>query len=401
MIKRFKLPMLAGALALLIASPASAQNTVLDQNKVGAALAILFITDDGGLPVLPGGHVGSPALPIITSAIVTNTSVTDSVILHGEIISGDTGDLWTGDSFTCNMTPGETTQFVFSPLGAGSLLKTECSDGDAQPLDGKDNKSNPKNVPNDAQKGILWLTISTAAFPPGGTLYQNILEGKSVVFNFNDGTAYEVGAVPFQSPDPGMANFDNNWQFNGLELARFPESLTASFHAPSNGVSAAGTPVPGLVLRTTLILFVLDGRLSSTLTPNAEALLFFFNDDEEFFDTNVSVDCFRMVDLETLDGRFTAALLGSPTGHLEIIPQSVDPADENHDSTFGDDDNQRWVGILGWIVQKLEGGAQIMDAQNMVYPATGNANDSAFGSLLSTSLSPLPNAGADIPTLRP
>ncbi|MCP3994011.1 MAG: hypothetical protein GY722_02960 [bacterium] len=75
--------MIAGALAVpLLVAAGSASADVLDQNKVGAALAILVIT----------------AKSAITSAIVTNTSPTDSIVLAGEVISGDPGDHWMGAS---------------------------------------------------------------------------------------------------------------------------------------------------------------------------------------------------------------------------------------------------------------------------------------------------------------
>jgi hypothetical protein len=240
-------------------------------------------------------------------------------------------------------------------------------------------------MPTNARNGILWLTIEGRDFP-NPTLSKNILEGKSTVIDFADGTAYEVGAVPFQSPAPEVQDFDTNYEFDGAELAQFPESLTASFHAPDDGLEA------------TLILFTLDGRLSSHDVPNAEAVVYFFNDDEEFFNTSLYFDCFAMIDLEDVDSRFLRQNLGSQVGHLEIIPQSVDPDDANHDGMFGNNDDKRVIPILGWIVQKLNTDSVILDAQaDECGTMTENA---AWGSLLSTSMTPLPNNSGDTPALR-
>ncbi|MCP3994013.1 MAG: hypothetical protein GY722_02970 [bacterium] len=362
--------MFAGVLALLLLVAGPARADVLDQNKVGAALAILIVTDTN----------------TITSAIVTNTSPTDPVILAGEVISGDSNDNWSGQSFRCPMTPGETTQFVFSSSGSGSTMRYECSNPDAGPFSGSGQLSIAKTMGTKAAKGILWLTIEDRAFP-FPTLSKNVLEGKSTVVDFTNGTAYEVGAVPFQSPAPETQDFDKYYEFNGQELAEFPESLTASFHAPVVGL-----------LDATLILFTLDGRLSSTSTPNPQAVMYFFNDDEEFFNSSVYFDCFAMLELGYIDSRFLRSNLGSQVGHLEIIPQSVDPADANHDGVFGNNDDKRVIPILGWLVQTLHDGGTIQDAQAGSHgPILG---DAAWGSLLSTSITPLPNEAGDSPGLR-
>ena len=251
-----------------------------------------------------------------------------------------------------------------------------------------DDLSQAKTMQVDAAKGIMWLSIEGAGFP-NPTLSKNVLEGKSVVLNYTDGKAYEVGAVPFQAPDPGGQDFDTAYEFDGREYARFPESLTASFHAPTaNGDVEA-----------TLILFALDGRLSSHHTPNAEAVVYFFNDDEEFHNTSLYFDCFAMLALEDIDSRFLKDNLGSQVGHLQIIPQSVDPNDENHDGRFGNDDNARFMGILGWIVQEMHPGAQLMDAHGTVIDTVGNNRGKAWGSLLTTSMTPLPNEPGDVPAL--
>ncbi|MCP5043220.1 MAG: hypothetical protein GY944_19510, partial [bacterium] len=299
--------LIAGALAipLFVAGNAAAQGDVLDQNKVGAALATLIVTDARS--------------QTYTSTIVTNTSATDEIVLAAEVISGDPNDNWTGQSFRCPMSPGETTQFVFSPYGDGSTLTYECSKLGANEFSPPGDLSLEKTMDVNAAKGIMFLSIEGASFP-NPTLSKNVLEGKSVVLNYKDGKAYEVGAVPFQAVNPGAQDYDTAYEFDGREYARFPESLTASFHAP----------VAGLI-KATLILFTLDGRLSSHHTPNAEAVVYFFNDDEEFHNTSLYFDCFAMLPLEEIDSRFLKDNLGSQVGHLQIIPQSVDPNDENHD----------------------------------------------------------------------
>ncbi|MCP4006778.1 MAG: hypothetical protein GY725_21570 [bacterium] len=386
--KRYLLSMFAGALAMLIAAPASAQ-TVLDQNKVGAALAILYVTgvsDD-----------------IATSALVTNTSAT-GVAVHGEVISGDPDDSWRGQSFSCYMTPFETTQFFFQSNGVnGSRLTTECSQPGTTTLPAP---SSPHNQPYAGSKGILWLSLeASSGSNPRPPVFSNVLEGKSVVFNFTDGSAFEVGAVPFQSPDPATANTNSAWEFDGSELAQFPEALSASFHAP---VTTTGLVGGAEKLSATLITFVLDGRLSSSATPNAEAVMYFYNDDEEFFNTSLFFDCFAMLKLEDIDSRFLRNNLGSPTGNLQIIPQSVDPADANHDGQFGINDDARTVGILGWLVQQKQEQIEIEDALGYFHPdgtdkiegRTGG-EASGWGSLLTTSITPLPNNTGDSPALTP
>ncbi|MCP3994012.1 MAG: hypothetical protein GY722_02965 [bacterium] len=286
------------------------------------------------------------------------------------------------------MTPGETTQFVFKDSLSGSTMTYECSDPDADQFSPEADRNIKKTMVTDAAMGILWLTIEGRSFPYP-TLSKNILEGKSTYIDFGQGYAFEVGAVPFQSPAPEAQDFDAVYEFNGQELAEFPESLTASFHAPFANNR----------LQAQLILFTLDGRLSSMDTPNPEAVVYCYNDDEEFFNTSYYFDCFSMVDLEAIDSRFMRHNPGSQAGHLEIIPQSVDPADANHDGMFANNDDKRVIPILGWIVQKVMHGRTIQDAHaNDVHAGiTGNA---AWGSLLTTSLTPLPNESGDTPALR-
>ncbi len=193
--KRIFRSMIAGALAipLFVAGNAAAQGDVLDQNKVGSALATLIITDG--------------ATMTYTSTIVTNTSATDEIVLAGEVISGDPNDNWTGQSFRCPMSPGETTQFVFSPYGDGSTLTYECSIPGANEFSDPADLSQEKTMQVNAAKGILWLSIEGASFP-NPALAKNVREGKSGVLNYMDGKADEVGAVPCQSPDAGGQWFD-------------------------------------------------------------------------------------------------------------------------------------------------------------------------------------------------
>ena len=72
------------------------------------------------------------------------------------------------------MTPGETTQFVFTPNGNGSTLKYECSDPSADQFSDPALRSLPRTMQTNARNGILFLTIEGRAFP-NPTLSKNIL----------------------------------------------------------------------------------------------------------------------------------------------------------------------------------------------------------------------------------
>jgi hypothetical protein len=319
----------AGTLLPVLAAPppASAQNNALDE--AGALLALpLFTAGDAALNV---SHAWDHVVPpVVTALTVTNAG--PEALLHVVVVSGDSEDRWLGQDFDCRLTANETALFVFEPDedGRGSLLSYECHDDQFAKL------------PFKASRGVVVVTLADPG--SGATLNANQIFGDATILDFGLGSAVSLAAVAFQGValTPGVA--DRQHRFDNLEYSSFPSALGTNFLAP----------VAGRV-KAQLILFTLDGTVGSAQPPPVSVAIDFYNDDEVRGSTSHHFECFDIVSLTEIDGRFEADALGSPAGHLLLAPQIVTYPDLAHDALFdgGGPVGVRKPPVHGWLVQTL------------------------------------------------
>ena len=313
-----------GTLGLLLTlglAPAAAQN--LDLDEVGAALA---------LPIVTGPDTA-------TEIVVTNAG--SATRLHLVVLSGDAEDRWQAQNFGCEVTRNETTLFVFSSDGAsGSLLTYEC-------LDDNGDSTLFEDVPFGAATGIFFVGLEDPA--SGQTVNTNQIFGDAAVIDFGVGSAYSVGAIPFQGMSITEGVADRKYRFDNVEYSAFPSKLATNFLAPREDAEAA--------VDAELILFTLDGSTDNPPPPPARVSIKFYNDDEMVHSAGHAFDCFDIVALTQIDPRFAASALGSKAGHLVLTPQTVTYPNLAHDAAFSGAGNVLGVRrppVHGWIVQRSE-----------------------------------------------
>jgi hypothetical protein len=339
---------------------ASAQN--LDLDEVGALLALPIVTGTG---------------PTVTGIVVTNAG--PATTLHINVLSGDPGDNWFAQDFDCNVTANETVLFVFDWDGYdGSLASYECTNFlNGQAVETFDD-------PFEAREGIFVVTLKDPS--SGDSINSNQIFGDATVIDFGAGAAYSVGAIPFQGvlPDGGVG--DNEFRFDNVEYTRWPSALATNF--------IAATPYISLEL----ILFTLDGTAGQIQTPNAFVNIDFYNDDEVRKSTEKEFDCFIILDLPALDGRFYASALGSYAGHMVIKPEGVTYNNLAHDTSFdggpGSVPGVRVVPVHGWIVQSISEGGDLAEL------GLWNNNQAAWARTLAQSQLPLVVSSGDTPVFK-
>jgi hypothetical protein len=327
-------PTLAGLLGLILnagaAVPATAQNASLDE--VGALLVLPVVTDTGA------GIFGSGG-PTVTAAVVTNAG--PAVRLHLNVLSGDEGDSWSAQDFDCDVTAHETTLFVFEPSasGYGSRLHVECrSPGSAS--------EQTHEMGLNAATGVMVVTLEDPA--TGDTVNTNQLLGDGTIVDFGAGAAWSAGAISFQGVASAPGVEDRAYRFDNSEYTRFPSALASNYLAPR----------PGGHIDAELILFTLDGTTGQVQVPEAQVSIDFVTDRGGRSSTSHRFDCFDIVSLGSIDGRFELDAddrLGG--GHLVIRPEAVTYGNLAHDASFdggpGAVPGVRRTPVHGWLVQTI------------------------------------------------
>ena len=204
------------------------------------------------------------------------------------------------------------------------------------------------------------------------TMNTNQLFGDAVVLDAAGGTAYSVGAIPFQGIAPGPGVGDRQYRFDNSEYSAFPSALVANFAASRSA---------------SLVLFTLDGTTGSATPPEVELSIKFTIGRSGTGSSSHHFDCFDIVDLATIDGRFGVDLLGR-AGRLVMRPEPATQPNLAHDSLF-DGGESGTVGVRttpahGWIFQTMSIAGQVVGA---------------FGSSLKQSNLPLLPSPGDTPTL--
>jgi hypothetical protein len=331
----------------LLAGAAGAQN--LEVDEMAAALSLPVITG-GQRPNTLKGSRGSALIDddtAVTLDTVTNGRST-SVLLRVDVISGDpadarSSDRWQSDSFDCLLKAHQTATFVFTPDGAGSMMQVTC----ATPLAASGPFADNKLLGLRAANGILFVAAADPA--TGKTISQDVLFGGAVVVDIMRGQVFRLSAIPFQA---GTGHNDGNkvYSFDGQEYARFPAVLATNFIAPD----------PQRI-HAELILFTLDGTTANSQAPRVALAGLGYNDDEAQFDFQWEFDCFDIVQFEDMSPNFTQDVLGSLSGHLQLVAQPVGtPGTDLHDAQFGDGNNSRRRSVHGWIIQSVVAGAPVV-----------------------------------------
>jgi len=361
------------ALALGLASSASAQNANLDE--VAAALTLPVLTDY--------------EYDIVTYNVVTNVS-SQAKVLHINLIDGYD---WKAANFSCYVTASETTLFKFIPQPDYKLeVKFECTN----PLTGDEERFWDTI---DMESGVMFVALEDPQ--TGQTINENAIFGDSVVINFDDGSAFSVGAVTHQGEDPGAIGVgDRDYRFDGVEYANFPGVLATNFLAPTTGDGANKAKRRSRIgVDAYLILFTLDGTVGDgAYGPQAKLSITFYNDDERPFSTSHVFDCFDIVALEYIDSRFYASDLGSKAGHMFMTPEIIQQANATHDFLFDGPatngfDGMRRTPVHGWIFQTIYSNAKVVMEDR---ESSGNA---AFARTLNQGTTALVPSVGDVPTL--
>ena len=339
----------------------AAHGQALDVSRASSALALpIIIGDHDGNPLKDTrGDVVIKQASAVTLATVTNASSSD-VLLKVDMISGDVddGDTWQSTSFECELTGRETTTFLFTRIPTGFLgkdsvpgnsrLYVECSD------DG-DPEGAPTALFTGVQNGILFIAVADAE--TGEVKSEDVLIGDAVVIDTFRGQAYSFNAIGFQAGQ-GQNDGDKVYRFDGQEYAQFPAVLATNFIAPGLGDRIAD---PDRDVQAELILFTLDGTVGNLPVPRVKIGGYAYNDDEVAIDLSYEFDCFDVVALDDINANIaydndSAVGLGSPVGHLELVPQPIAAGFDAHDAEYGDSNGSRKRAVHGWLVQNVQNG---------------------------------------------
>jgi len=317
--KTLRVALVAALATGLWAGSATAQ-TQLKLNQVGAALALPLI---GG----PG---------VTTYNTVTNVGPEDRN-LHFNVINANG---WEVTDFDCPVTASETVLITYISTGPTASLFLECNQASGQP-------SIVSRVFSNMTSGILFIANETHECKDGScTTNANDLFGDTIIVDAQQAMAYSAGAIPFQGMDPMAAGVaDRDYLFDNNEYSMFPATLATNFIAPGVNQSVGG------VVTADLVLFVLDGR--ANIGSQAALDVVFYDDEETPTSAHYEIDCFEIVDLQTINPNFDAGLLGSDAGHLYMTAIDADQTSNVHDNKFGNGNAIRVIGVHGWLVQSL------------------------------------------------
>ena len=285
MARMHRATVLAAAL-ILAASPALAQ---LNVGELAAGVAIPF----------------DARLGFTTEIAITNGASSERT-LHFDLINGDPGENWVSQSWICTLTARETMRMFVIGAGVpnGSLVTFECDavEGAALALFPPFANTVPPHAGSDgliestAQTGVIWVSVQNAS---GQTVPDNVLFADFTIIHAATAAAVSAPAAHFQ----GTQNDGNRvYVFDGIEYSAFPAALATNYLPPAD--------YPGR-----LLVYTLDGTTGTP--PQVRARVLWYNDDEDYEDTEFEFECMDLIDYSEI-GLGLGAL--GTAGHMEIIP---------------------------------------------------------------------------------
>ena len=345
MLKKTLVAVVATAIAMGAALSASAGESLINPNTLGAAVAMPYLTTpfNGGVRMTVG--------------TVTNGSDHEAVSLHVVWISGTD---WSEINYDCPLTPLETTYFIYEQIpGTDNALVTfECSDNHLE----YPNDAGTNNVVTRALNGADGIMFAALECQLGSekcairtneetgrTLHDNWLSADMTVIDFGAGTAFSAPAIHIQGRS-GEGDHDRQYEFTGdnSEYNQFPSLLTTNYIAPDASISAE------------LLLFTLDGKTSSG-SAAAKVSGFAYDDDENPTSGSIAFDCITITAIDDSPNGFglnvTRPFGGHLVGHLELFPAAV-ARDDEHELLSESPEGVRRALVHGDLIQQISTGGK-------------------------------------------
>ena len=266
--------LLVAVASMLLASPSLAALELMDHASTGSIVST---------PWLAEGH--RTTITTLTNALA------QTVTVHVTALDSQ----WQPLDFDCQLSPMETTYFVFETNGSnGSKITSECSDVSQSNL----NIVQTRFIPGQQNGFVVFHMTAGAGVPPNPTDNGVSLIADFTVIDFDQGYAFSANGWHFQT--------QGATQNNTLQT---PPTLATSFIAPDDDVTAE------------LLLYTLHGRAGWNSPVKFGGLA--YDDDEQPLSNVHEYDCFTIVSLQDIFG----AQHRSPkrSGRLPVLRRPREP----------------------------------------------------------------------------
>jgi hypothetical protein len=309
-----------------------------------AAVAAIFVSSPGLAALTLNNHNATGSIVstpwLATGKRVTVTTLTNALPQTITVHFTALNRVWNGIDFDCQLSPMETTYFVFESNGSGGAKVTfECSDVSQSNL----NIVRTLFIPaaNAEREGfIVFHTTLNAGVPvnPASTLS---LIADFTVIDFEQGYAFSANGWHFQT--------QGDTQNNTLAV---PNQLASSFIAPDDDVTAD------------LLLYTLHGRIGWNSPVKFGGLA--YDDDEQFLSNTHAYDCFTVVSLEEIFGPSIDRRNGPGgfpyfVGHVSLFalvsPLAYNPATGSYGPFKS--------ASVGYMIQTIAQGGDLNDNANL------------------------------------
>ncbi len=305
--------LLVAVASLLIASPGLAALNLMDHAATGSIVST---------PWLAEGHR--------TTVTTLTNALAQTVTVHVTALDSQ----WQPLDFDCQLSPMETTYFVFETNGTnGAKITSECSDVSQSNL----NIVQTRFIPGQQNGFVVFHTTAGAGVPPNPTDNGVSLIADFTVIDFDQGYAFSANGWHFQT--------QGATQNNTLQI---PQVLASSFIAPDDDITAE------------LLLYTLHGRAGWNSPVKLGGLA--YDDDEQPLSNVHEYDCFTIVALEDIFGLSIDRRNGPGgfpyfVGHVSLFalihPLAYDPTT----GSFG----PFLSASVGYIVQTIASGGDLND----------------------------------------
>jgi hypothetical protein len=326
---------LAASLALLLSSAAAQADPLAGARNQVSALAVL--------PWDVGDTYGGR----ITTVVLSNGGPAPEpplrMRLHVLVIYPN----FHFTQFVCPVIPNDTTSFTFErdPQTGSPVVRYNCQDAILPPP-----TQHETTLSLAQSSGIIFISHEEfSPWQPGGaTSGVNTLFANATVWDVVQGSAYSFDAIHFTGDAP---NRDRSYKFDNREFSAFPSTVATNYILPTKDYGTPG-------ITADLILFTIDGTLSSAAAPSAAVHATFFDEAGIFAGTGsitLQSASVQVVNLATYKPDLVSPPSKSLAASVILTPGPVQRNDGVHDAPrplgSGNGDGFRMTPVHGWIVQ--------------------------------------------------